>query len=129
LIVQLPDGIEFVDLNETPAIWRNVQSNKQKALQKFDMVQFRSADHSWAATAMVADGRHDTVILAGIKRYDLGARIDALGSDDVYREVFEQGLYTVRRISDNCDMSPNSHFHTPALATAFRLSLHPRTAA
>lgn len=68
VVVRLPEGIEFSDLNEHPESWMAVQGDKTgKALCDDDELIIHG--QGWTATAFVNHARHDRVVLYGLKQH------------------------------------------------------------
>jgi len=123
--VRLPEGMTLQDLNDTPTVWQNVQTNAGTSLRKWDTVRAVAFDESWFidATVNFADGSQ--VVLCGIKKTDAPTRAISLYEDAIYKVEWAGSGYGVIRKSDGVLMGQQTST-MPEGARAYLLSLYPK---
>jgi hypothetical protein len=112
-MVQLPDGAVFQDLQDSPEMWRHVQSNPHKSLRFGDRVTCIAFDRSWGVKdAFVADADSGRVVLA-IKSSDKITLSSKSGTweDEKHLIKWDGAGFAVFRKYDGVRVLP-SHFTT-----------------
>lgn len=125
-LIRLPEGTIGDDLKE-PALWRKVQANPRKALQKFDRVLLVAFDESWLAEAIVSFASNSTVELAKPRLATLESRYPKLLETDEYRIKWFGTGFAVERKRDAHRMT--SMVASAALAERDLVALYPKSAA
>jgi len=115
VVVWLPEGVVFQDLNDHPEIWRLVQANHIKALSQYDKLEIRAKD--WTVFASVNHADAGQVILYDIRKASKPEREVALYSDATYDIRWGNEGYGYFRTADNVRMT-NATYGTPEAAKA-----------
>ena len=92
--VRLPQGVEWVDLGNSPMMWKRIQQNPRTALVLGDQMRAIAPDETWLAEGTVRHATHDAVYFAGLKRIDL-ERNAAAGAEHVVRWVRDGATQSV----------------------------------
>jgi len=113
VVVRLPEGLIFQDLNDSPEIWKPVQENINTALSEYDKVELRAKDFTVWAVVNHADAGQ--VILYDIRKSSKPMREVALYSDSKYDVRWGHDGYGYYRTADNIRMG-NATYPTPEAA-------------
>lgn len=121
--VRLPKGMVADDLKE-PKIWRDVQTQMNKALRKHDVVYAVGFGEDFAVEARVVDATREAVVLGGMKIIKFLERLTPLFADETYRVVWTGTGFAVERIADGARMGET--FGSEALAIRHLKELYPK---
>lgn len=122
--VRLPNGMTLQDLNDSPAIWENIQANAATALRQFDRIRAVAYDQAWIVDATVSFADRKQVLFAGIRKTDMPKRSVALFENEDYRVDWAGSGYAVIRKSDGVVMGSQT-YSVPDQARAALLQLYP----
>jgi hypothetical protein len=98
--VRLPEAATLADLNENRDMWRLLQGDRNKSLERLDRVSVFAYDESWVVDAIVSGASVNGVVLAITKKTDLPPRTEGLYEDDIYRISWAGVGYVVIRKAD-----------------------------
>ncbi|HML93407.1 hypothetical protein [Methyloceanibacter sp.] len=126
--VRLPEGFTLQDLNDAPDAWHNIQSNRNTALQKWDVVRATSFDESWFVDATVSFADRTKVIFAGIRKTDMPTREVILFEDEMYKVAWMGSGYGVYRKSDDVLMGAQTHQNPEAARHFIMTNLYSKAA-
>ncbi len=116
MVVNLPEGLTAQDLNDSPEIWKLVQSARSgKALAEHDKLELRSRE--WTIFAAVNHADSERVILYDIRKASKPRREIALFSDATYEVKWASDGYGYYRKTDGVKMSVGT-WSTPDAAKA-----------
>ena len=116
MVVNLPEGLTPQDLNDSPEIWKLVQSSSSGvALAEHDKLELRSRE--WTIFAAVNHASATEVVLYDIRKASKPRREIPLFSNETYEVKWASGGYGYYRKRDGQKMSVAS-WSTPEAAKA-----------
>jgi hypothetical protein len=126
ILVYMPEGMVADDLRDAK-IWKRVQASPPVALRKLDHLLILTANEDQAIRAVVTYVTGTEAHLSIERVSTFREQSQSLFSDGTLEVFFENGAYSVRRMSDKVRVV-NESFHTEALAISSLRQYYPKVA-